>query len=129
MNVPGPLRIAALSVGLLITCQGVVGLAMPEVFVGVVRTFQEPPVIYAAAVIRFAFGVVLFRAAPAARAPWVLRGLGLLIAVGGLLTPIVGVPLARVILGWWADPAIARLWAAGSLVLGALIVYLITPRR
>ena len=79
--------IAALSIGLLIVAQGVMGLAAPDRFFALVRSFQEPPVIYAAAVIRFAFGVVLFRAAPYSRAPGVLRGLGLLIArwVGWLL--------------------------------------------
>jgi hypothetical protein len=120
--------IAALSIGLLIVAQGVVGLAVPDLFVGVVRIFQEPPVIYAA-VIRFVFGLVLFQAASRARAPIVLRGLGLLIALGGLLTPIVGIQFARVVLGWWSDPAIVRAWAAAALGLGVLIVYLNVPRR
>jgi hypothetical protein len=121
--------IAALSIGLLIVVQGVVGLAMPDQFVGVVRTFQEPPVIYAAAVIRFVFGAVLFRAGPRSRAPFALRSLGLLIALGGLLTPIVGIPFARVVLGWWSDPFIVRVWAAAALGLGLLIVYLTLPAR
>src|SRR5688572_18819240 len=99
-----PMPIAAVSIGLLIVAQGVVGLAVPDLFVGIVRTFQEPPVLYIAAAIRFAFGVVLFRAAPLSRTPIVLRVLGSLIALGGLLTPFVGVSLARVVLGWWSDP-------------------------
>jgi hypothetical protein len=121
--------IAALSIGLLIVVQGVVGLAVPELFVKIVRTFQEPPIIYGAAVIRFVFGVVLFLAAPRSRVPVVLRSLGLLIALGGLLTPIVGIPFARVVLGWWSDPVIVRVWAAAALGLGLLIVYLTMPRR
>lgn len=121
--------IAALSIGLLIVAQGVVGLAVPDRFVGIVRIFQEPPVIYVAAVIRFVFGVVLVRAAPRSRAPLVLRSLGFLIAVGGLLTPIVGIPFARVVLGWWSDPVVVRAWAAAALALGLLIVYLNVPRR
>lgn len=121
--------IAALSIGLLIVVQGVVGLAVPDVFVGIVRIFQTPPVLYFAALIRFVFGVVLFVAAPRSRAPLVLRVLGLLISVGGLLTPFIGVSLARVILGWWADPAIVRVWAAAALCLGVLIVYVTMPTR
>lgn len=121
--------IAALSIGLLIVLQGVVGLAVPELFVGIVRWFQEPPVIYVAAVIRFAFGVVLFRAAPLSRAPMVLRALGLLIALGGLLTPFIGIPFARVVLGWWSDPVIVRVWAAAALCLGVLIVSATMPAR
>ncbi len=123
------MAIAALSIGLLIVAQGVVGLAVPDLFVRIVRTFQEPPVIYAAAVIRFVFGVVLFRAAPSSRTPMMLRSLGLLIALGGLLTPIIGIPFARVVLAWWSDPVIVRLWAAAALGLGILIVYSTAPGR
>jgi hypothetical protein len=121
--------IAALSIGLLIVAQGIVGLAVPDLFVGIVRTFQKPPVIYGAAVIRFVFGVVLFRAAPRSRAPVVLRGLGLLIALGGLLTPFLGISFARVVLGWWSDPVVVRVWAAAALVLGMVIVYSMLPDR
>ena len=121
--------IAALSIGLLIVVQGIVGLAVPEVFVGIVRTLQAPPVIYFAAFIRFVFGVVLFAAAPRSRAPLVLRVLGLLISLGGLLTPFIGVSFARVILDWWADPASVRVWAAAALCLGVLIVYATMPAR
>jgi len=125
------MSIAALSIGLLIVAQGILGLVAPDLFVALVRTFQEPPVIYAAAVIRFVFGVVLFRVAPFSRAPIALRGLGALVALGGLLTPIIGIPFARVVLGWWSEggPALVRIWAAGALCLGALIVYATMPVR
>jgi len=53
------MAIAALLIGLLIAAQGVLGLAAPELFASVVMAFQTPPVIYLAAVIRIAFGVVL----------------------------------------------------------------------
>jgi len=123
--------IAALSIGLLIVAQGVLGLFAPDLFVGLVREFQTPPVIYAAAVIRFVFGVVLFRVAPLSRAPTALRGLGVLVAIGGLLTPFIGIPFARMVLGWWSDggPAIVRIWAAAALLLGAFIVYATLPVR
>ena len=121
--------IAALAIGLLIVVQGIVGLAVPDIFVGIVRTFQAPPVLYFAALIRFAFGVVLFVAAPRSRAPIVLRVLGLLISLGGLLTPFIGVSFARVVLDWWADPVIVRVWAAAALCLGVLIVYATMPAR
>ena len=123
--------IAALFIGLLIVAQGVVGLVAPDLFVELVRFFQKPPVIYLAAAIRFACGVVLFRVAPLSRAPGALRGLGLLIALGGLITPIFGVAMARVILGWWSEggSALVRVWAVAALALGALIIYATAPAR
>jgi len=121
--------IAALGIGLVIVAQGVLGLVAPDLFVGLVRTFQAPPVIYAAAVIRFAFGVVLFRAAPFSRASFALRGLGALIALGGILTPLIGIPFARMVLGWWSEggPALVRIWASVALLLGAFILYAASP--
>ena len=121
--------IGAFAIGLLIVAQGVLGLIAPDLFVGLVRTFQTPPVIYGAAVVRFAIGVVLFLAAPQSRARLALRGLGSLIALGGLLTPVIGIPFARIVLGWWSDggPALVRIWAAAALLLGLFIVYATLP--
>ncbi len=105
--------IAALLIGILIVAQGILGLATPNLFVALVRAFQEAPVIYAAAVVRFVFGAVLFFAAPASRVPLALRGLGALIALGGLLTPFVGVSFARMVLGWWSEGSatVVRTWS------------------
>ncbi len=125
------MNIAALFIGILIVAQGVMGLVVPDLFVGLVRAFQEPPVIYAAAVVRFLFGIVLFLAAPASRLPMALRGLGGLIALGGLLTPLIGVPFARIVLGWWSEGGapIVRAWAGAALCLGAFIVFATAPPR
>lgn len=67
------MSLAALVIGVAIAAQGIFGIAAPEAFVRVLRAIQTPPLIYAAAVVRVAFGVVLFRAAPASRTPGVLR--------------------------------------------------------
>jgi len=122
--------IAALIIGLVIVAQGVLGLVAPDLFFGLVRAFQTPPVIYAAAVIRFAFGVVLFRAAPFSRARFALRVLGAVVALGGLLTPLIGIQFARIVLGSWSDggPSLVRIWAGTAMFLGAFIVYAALPR-
>ena len=124
------MNIAAMLIGMLIVAQGAVGLVAPDLFVALVRALHETPVIYLAAVVRFAFGAVLFLAAPRSRAPMTLRALGALVALGGLLTPFIGVPFARVVLGWWSEggASIVRIWAAAALGLGAFIVFA-TVRR
>ena len=121
---------AALLVGLLVVAQGIFGLLLPELFLGLVRAIQAPPILYLAAVVRILFGVILVLAAPRSRAPILLRGLGLLIAVGGILTPFFGVQFAEVVLGWWSQgPSVVRTWAGLALLLGTLIVYANIPKR
>jgi hypothetical protein len=118
------LRIA-LFIGILIAFQGIVGLIAPGLFVDIVRIFQTPPVIYLAAVIRFAVGVVLILAAPQSRVPLAVRGMGAMIAIGGAITPFWGIEIAHLILGWWAQGGdmIVRAWAFGSLLIGGFILY------
>lgn len=67
-----PLRIVILVaalIALLLIVQGTLGLAAPTIFVQVIHFFQTPPVIYLAAALRIAIGVILICAAPGSRLP------------------------------------------------------------
>lgn len=123
--------VIALLIGLLIAVQCIVGLLAPQLFAGLVSAMQGAPLIHVAALIRFAFGAVLFIAAPASRSPVGLRLVGAAIALGGFLTPFVGAQFASVVLGWWSEGGapVVRAWAAAGLGLGAFIVYAAAPRR
>ena len=125
------MAVLALFAGLLIAAEGALGLVAPSAFVRMVQFFQLPPVIYVAAVVRVMIGIVLVRTAPASRAPRFLRVLGLFVAIGGLITPLVGARAAEVILGWWGSggPAVIRVWAGFALALGVIISYAVTPTR
>ncbi|MCM3876405.1 MAG: hypothetical protein NEA02_08300 [Thermoanaerobaculia bacterium] len=122
---------AALLIGLFIAGLGTLGIAAPEVFVRAVRFFQTPPTIYLAAVIRVAVGIVLILAAAASRAPRVLRVLGFLIVIGGVLTPFVGIRGAEVIIGWWSagGHAFVRVWAGVALAIGVFIAYAVVQKH
>ncbi|MDQ3118066.1 MAG: hypothetical protein M3Q89_00620 [Verrucomicrobiota bacterium] len=121
--------ILALCVSLLLLVQGIVGLVLPDRFVGVVRFVQTPPVIYAAAAFRVAVGFVLFGAASASRMPTFLRIFGALVVAGGVLTPFLGIQFAELILGWWSSqgPVLVRLFAGVSLALSFFIAYAVAP--
>lgn len=125
------MKLLALFIGLSVAVIGILGLAVPEVFVAAVGFFQAPPLIYLAAVVRVLVGVVLIAAAPASRAPRVLRVLGFLIVIGGVITPFFGVHLAQLILGWWVagGSALVRGWAGVGLMIGSFIVYAVAPNR
>jgi len=125
------MTIAALVIGLALAAQGIFGIVDPDAFVRLLRVVQTPPVIYGAALVRVLFGVVLFRVAPASRAPIVLRVLGALIVAGGLITPFLGVRIGHAILDSWTagGPGVVRFWAGFSLALGLFIVYATAPRN
>ena len=122
---------AALVIGLLIVLEGVTGLIAPDAFVEMVGFFQIPAMIYPAAAIRVACGVILALAASASRAPKSLRVLGVLIAIGGALSPFIGARFAQAVLESWSagGPGVVRIWAAAALLIGASIIYAMWPRR
>jgi hypothetical protein len=122
--------VLAFCISLLLLVQGLIGLAAPDVFAGVVRFMQTSPAIYAAVAVRVAVGIVLLQAASTSRLPVFLRILGGFVLLGGLLTPFVGRQFAEVILNWWSSHgcALVRLFAAVSLTLGLVTAYAVAPR-
>jgi hypothetical protein len=122
--------VLAFCISLLLLVQGLIGLAAPDVFAGVVRFMQTSPAIYAAAAVRVAVGIVLLRAAFTSRLPIFLRILGGFVLLGGLLTPFGGRQFAEVILDWWFShgSALVRLFGAVSLALGLVTAYAVAPR-
>jgi hypothetical protein len=125
------MQFPAAFIGAIVLAQGLLGLTAPAAFVSYVSVFQGPPVLYIAAVVRVAVGVVLFLAAPKSRSPMLLRVLGSLIAAGGALTPFVGVQFAEAVMRWWAEGGVqvVRGWAGISLGLGLFILYATVPPR
>jgi len=87
--------------------EGILGIAAPGAFVALVRFFQMPPVIYPAAVIRVAFGVVLVRAAPRS-VGFLIPGGGAEVVVEGFLDRVAGAKAARKIRNHHAERCLLR---------------------
>ncbi len=121
----------ALFIGMFVVTLGAVGIVVPELFLTAFRIFQAPPVLYAMAVFRVVVGVVLLLAARASRLPWTLRVLGCIVAIAGAFTPFLGGRPAQFVLEWTmtAGPWLPRLWAAGLLAIGLVVVYAVAPVR
>jgi hypothetical protein len=121
----------ALLIGVLLIVQGLGGIIAPDAFVAVVRLFQTPSILYVAAALRITIGIVLLCAATESRLPIFLRVFGVLIVIGGVLTPFVGVQFAHTVLALWASrgPGLVRLFAVFSLALGLFTVYAVRPIR
>jgi len=125
------MALALLMLGIVIAVVGAVGIVTPTSLVTIAGVFVTPIGLYAAAALRVALGAALVVAAPTSRTPTTLRVLGVLIIVGGLVTPLIGVERARVFLAWWATQGTMgmRLWASIALVFGLFVAYAArTPR-
>jgi hypothetical protein len=121
----------AICVGVLMASLGMLGAYLPEDFVAVVTFFQAPPMIYAAALIRVAVGIILWLAAPASMTPTFFRILGAFVFVGGVLTPFFGAAIGRTILHMWVSygHAMVRTWGLIATALGVFIIYSVMSAR
>lgn len=119
----------ALVLSLLVALLGALGVVAPERLLDVVRRFQTPAGLYAAAAIRLVLGLALLLAAPASRAPEAVRILGVFIVVAGVITPFFGIERFRRLLEWWSalGPGLVRAWAVFALVFGLLLAYTVLP--
>ena len=125
-------RPAAFLVALFAIVVGIVGLDSPDSVTTVRRLYFATPVgLYAAAAVRVAMGLVVILAAPASRAPKVLRVLGALMCMQGLAATLFGPDRARAILEWEAmqGTAILRVGAAVALATGGLLAFAVTGLR
>ncbi len=123
------MQLLATLIGALILIQGTFGLINPSGFASVVGGMQMPPALYFATAVRIIVGLVLIFAASSSRAPWVQRAIGMLIAVGGAASPLIGDTFARPILRWWAEggDTAVRLWAGFGATLGLFVFYTNLP--
>jgi len=119
----------AFILSLFIAALGALGMVSPMRLLNIVRHFQSQAGIYAAAALRIILGVALFFAAPTSRAPEVVRILGIIILVAGLITPLFGLKCFRRLLDWWSarGPAFMRVWAGFALAFGLLLAYAVKP--
>lgn len=86
---------------------------------------MTPAGLYAIAALRITIGLGFVLAAPASRAPWTLRVLGLIVIIAGLSTPLFGVVRARAVVNWLASagPLLMRLDAVVGMACGGFLVY------
>jgi hypothetical protein len=124
-------RSAALLVALFTIVVGIVGLVSPDSLTALRRLyFATPGRLYPAAAVRVAMGLVLILAAPASRAPKILRALGAVVCMQGLAATLLGPERARAILEWeTSHPVLLRAGAVVALATGGFIAFVVTGHR
>ena len=112
-------------VSIFVAVMGVLGLVSPAKMVSFVSRWQSKTGLWAASIIRLAFGISLWLVAPASRAPVVLQVLAIVSVVSALVLPLVGVSRFKSILSWWSSrsPVFIRVWLAVAVVFGVFILW------
>jgi hypothetical protein len=125
------MRIAVLVVALFTIVIGVLGIVSPDSVTTVRRQyFATPVLLYGAAAVRVAMGLVVILGAPASRAPKTLRALGAVMCMQGLAATLFGPDRARAILEWETlHPALLRAGAVVAAATGCFFVFAVTTGR
>ena len=123
------MAIVAFVISLFVAVLGAIGVFSPMRLLGIVRQFQSPAGLYVAAILRAVLGAALLLAAPASHFPEIVRIIGIIIFVSGLVTTLLGIERFRRILHWWSarGPAFMRLWAGFAFVFGLFLAYNMVP--
>jgi FtsH-binding integral membrane protein len=119
----------AFALSLAVAALGGVGLVSPMTLRAFGRKLQGPTGLFAAAAFRIILGLALLFSASASRAPEVLRILGILIFLAGVMTLFLGVERFNRIFDWWSAGRILfmRVWSGVALAFGLLLAYAVRP--
>ena len=117
------MTLIALVISLLIAAMGALGMFFPAKLLAFARLFEQQAGLWVAGVFRVIFGLALFLSAPTSHAPEIIRTLGVIILVAGLITPFAGVRRVHKLLNWWEarGPLWIRLWAGTAFTIGLLL--------
>ncbi|MEO8653833.1 MAG: hypothetical protein ABI409_06895 [Ramlibacter sp.] len=110
---------------------GLLGVAAPVVLLEFGRALLAPPALYGVAAVRVVFGLLVLLVAADSRMPGILRVIGLIIVVAGLLTPLFGTERSLEAFTWFSEqgPLFVRIVAVLPVIAGLFLVYAINSRR
>jgi hypothetical protein len=120
----------ALVISAFVAIMGAIGLIRPEALLRVAHFVETPTGLYAAAGLRIVLGIALLIAAPASRAPTVIRIVGAIVLVAGLMMPFLGPDRVRAIVDWWSSQGrfVMRAGSGFALAFGSFLVWALFPR-
>jgi len=117
------LKTTVLIVGIVIALLGLIGASRPRVLRMLVRSFRSAAMLYLAAAIRVALGIVLLIAAPGCRFTIGVYVLGVITLFSGLILPVLGKARFLALVDWWlglSDGTI-RAWVFLAILYGAFL--------
>src|SRR5436190_2441409 len=118
-------RLLGLFIGALVLLGSAISFAAPDLRLSLEGSVLTPAGLIAIGALRIAIGLVFVLAAPASRAPRMLRVLGIIVIVAGVVTPWFGVARSRAVLNWLAGagPLLMHLDSVVGMAIGGFLVW------
>lgn len=115
--------------GVFTLLMGVWGVLVPARLADFVSRFSSKAGLWFAAGIRLVFGLALWFAAPASRAPLLLQVLGFVALVAAVILPFMGVDRFKRLIDWWTalSPNAMRFNSLFAVAVGAVILWALLP--
>ncbi|MDH3623001.1 MAG: hypothetical protein OES69_00285 [Myxococcales bacterium] len=105
------------------------GVLVPSRIVAFATRWTNRQGLWVAALLRVTFGIALWFAAPASRAPLFLQVLGILTILAGVSLPMIGLDRFTKLIEWSVErpPIVVRLWCLLGIALGGAILWALIP--
>ncbi len=115
----------ALVVSLMLVVTALLAIVYPQRLAEFARSLLTQGGMYATVVVRLVFGIVFLLAASDSRLPWMIRSVGSISILGGVIAPMFGLDRHRQLLDWWAirGSGFKRGWAALAFIVGVVLAY------
>ncbi len=105
------------------------GVLVPTRIAAFATRWANQKGLWVAAALRLVFGVALWFAAPASRAPVFLHIFGALTVFAGVSLPMIGLRRFRALVKWGMErpPIVVRAWCLFGIALGGAILWALLP--
>ena len=112
-------------VGLLVSAVAVLLLIMPEKLRDLLHRFLGPTWLPLVSALRIVIGLMFILAAPYTRLPILVRVVGGVAIVAGIVILLLGVRRTQLLADWWLarSNTTLRLWAGIAAIFGGLLVW------
>ena len=119
------MNIWSIMVGLILVAAGLTGLVAPNDVGTIAQNSTTPAAVWVLAALVIVAGALLVRASRTARVPIVIKSVGAIAIVAGLVIPFVGPQFVE----WWVaqGPQVMRLTSVISMAVGAAVAYSANP--
>jgi hypothetical protein len=112
-------------IGYLMLAIGLLVMALPGKFKGLLSRLATNDKLYVAALFRVVVGILFVMVSPETRWPMFIRITGAVMIFAGVVIPIMGKVRIKAFALWWLNQGdgVIRAWAIVGMALGALLVY------